>query len=310
MILVTGAGGFIGSHLVDALLEAGETVRAFVHYNSHGEIWDCPDGVEVIRGDIRDYDNVRRAIKGCEQVYHLAALIGIPYSYESPLAYLKTNTEGTYNVLEAAREERCRVLIMSTSEVYGSAQFTPMDESHPIVPQSPYAASKVAADALAVSYVRSFGSDVVIARPFNTYGPRQSQRAIIPTIITQLMYSDTVKIGNGDAMRDFTYVGDAAKGLIATMEHGERGETYNLCSGKSISIRDLIRLIKPIATIIEDNDRMRPKDSEVNKLEGDNTKARKWLRWEPEMDLDDGLLETARYWRANVNKAINGCYHV
>jgi len=315
MILVTGAGGFIGSHLVERLLSQGENVRAFVHYNSHNALWDLPAGVQTTRGDIRDYQDVLKAMIGVEKVYHLAALIGIPYSYQSPLAYIKTNTEGTYNVIEAALETDARVLIMSTSEVYGSAQYVPMGEDHPIVPQSPYAASKVAADAMAQAYTLSFPmTNIVTARPFNVFGPRQSPRAVIPTIIGQLLKHNEVILGNVSAERDFTFVHETCEGLTKVMSHGKPGEVYNVCSGFSISIRDIVAEIANVLgkdyTIKSTEERMRPKDSEVNRLYGSPIKLAERVSWMPNMTFSEGIEKTVRWYQKHPERLREGFYHV
>ena len=275
-LLVTGAGGFIGSHVVEACLAAGHDVRAFVRYNSRNS-WgwleenSAPKGrMEVKSGDIRDYDSVSGALRGCDGVLHLAALIGIPYSYESPLAYVRTNIEGTYNVLQAARELGIKnVLVTSTSETYGTAQRVPIDESHPAVGQSPYSASKIAADQLAISYHRSFGLPVKIVRPFNTFGPRQSARAIIPTIITQILAGKReIKLGNLSPTRDLTFVKDTAAAFLAILKTDKLiGEAVNIGMGEEISVGDLAKkiagLLKTKVKIAEDSERVRPGASEV-----------------------------------------------
>jgi NAD dependent epimerase/dehydratase len=308
-LLVTGAGGFIGSHLVEACVGAGHAVRAFVRYNSRNA-WGWLEGskavgsVEVRTGDIRDYDSVSAAMKGCDGVLHLAALIGIPYSYESPLAYLRTNVEGTYNVLQAARTlELKQVLVTSTSETYGTAQRVPIDEGHPSVGQSPYSASKIAADQLAISYFRSFGLPVKIVRPFNTYGPRQSARAIIPTIITQILAGKTeLKLGNLAPTRDLTFVKDTAAGFLAILESDQlAGEAVNIGMGQEISVGDLARkiarLMKANVSVVEDSQRVRPAASEVERLLSDPSKLKRATRWKPAYDLDRGLAETIEFLR-------------
>ena len=246
--LVTGAGGFIASHLVEELVHKGHEVRAFVRYNSRN-LWGwledspCRDSIEIISGDVRDYDLVKSAVEGCDTVFHLAALIGIPYSYVSPLAYVRTNVEGTYNILQASRE--CgveRVVHTSTSEIYGTAQYVPIDEAHPVNPQSPYAASKASADFLALSYHRSSGLPVTVVRPFNTYGPRQSARAIIPTVISQILDGKkSLSLGNLTPTRDLTFVSDTVSGFLAASASPQTvGETVNLGPGSEISIGDLV----------------------------------------------------------------------
>ncbi|HGY57254.1 MAG TPA: SDR family NAD(P)-dependent oxidoreductase [Caldithrix abyssi] len=310
-ILVTGAGGFIGSHLVELCCKNGTDVRAFVRYNSKNswgwlESSPCKNDIEIITGDIRDYDSVRKAVEGCSTVFHLAALIGIPYSYESPIAYVKTNIEGTYNVLEAAKAEQCQnILVTSTSETYGSAQYVPIDEKHPMVGQSPYSATKIGADHLALSYFRSFDLPVKIVRPFNTYGPRQSARAIIPTTITQILSGNTqLRLGNTSPTRDLTFVKDTAEGFweIARSDH-LFGEITNIGMGKEISIGELVRLIAELmdveVTIITEEERVRPDKSEVMRLLCDSSKIRAKTEWRPAYDLRKGLLETIEWLKYN-----------
>ncbi len=310
-ILVTGAGGFIGSHLVELCCKNGTDVRAFVRYNSKNswgwlESSPCKNDIEIITGDIRDYDSVRKAVEGCSTVFHLAALIGIPYSYESPIAYVKTNIEGTYNVLEAAKAEQCQnILVTSTSETYGSAQYVPIDEKHPMVGQSPYSATKIGADHLALSYFRSFDLPVKIVRPFNTYGPRQSARAIIPTTITQILSGNTqLRLGNTSPTRDLTFVKDTAEGFweIARSNH-LFGEITNIGMGKEISIGELVRLIAELmdveVTIITEEERVRPDKSEVMRLLCDSSKLRAKTEWQPAYDLRKGLLETIDWLKNN-----------
>ncbi len=277
-VLVTGAGGFIGSHLTERLTELGAEVTAFVHYNSRNywgwlEESKYLNDIHIITGDIRDYDCVKKALKGNNIVFHLAALIGIPYSYESPLAYIKTNVEGTYNILQAGRELNIEKIIhTSTSEIYGTAQFVPITETHPINPQSPYAASKASADLLAITFYRSFNTPVSIVRPFNTYGPRQSARAIIPTIITQILNNkEKVKLGSLFPTRDLTYVKDTIEGFIKAAEQERaNGEIINIGSNFEISIEELTKLIaKIIGREIEvetEEERIRPENSEVERL--------------------------------------------
>lgn len=308
-LLVTGAAGFIGSHLVEACVAEGYGVRAFVRYNSKnnwGWIENSPvkDKIEVKAGDIRDYDSVLAAMDGCDGVFHLAALIGIPYSYESPLAYIRTNVEGTYNVLQAARVLKLKdVVVTSTSETYGTAQKVPIDELHPAVGQSPYSASKISADQIAVSYHRSFGLPVKIARPFNTYGPRQSARAIIPTIITQILAGKkTIRLGNLDPTRDLTFVKDTAAGFLAILKSKELvGEAVNIGMGEEISVGDLARKISDImgvkVKIEEDQERVRPAKSEVERLLCSADKLKKHTSWKPRYNLDKGLKETVEFLR-------------
>lgn len=316
-ILITGAGGFIGSHLIELCVEQGYTVKAFVRYKSDGswgwlEDVNCKNDVEVIVGDIRDYDSVSNALKGCDTVFHLAALIGIPYSYISPLAYVKTNIEGTYNILEAAKQQSSldKIIITSTSEVYGTAQYIPIDEKHPTVGQSPYSATKIAADHLALSYYCSFGLPVTIARPFNTYGPRQSARAIIPTIITQLLgSSEIIKLGFLAPKRDFTYVKDTCKGFLAIAKSGDSvGNEVNIASGIEISIGDLAKMIgskiNKGVRIELDNTRVRPDESEVMRLQGCNKKVRELTGWNPQVSLNEGLDYVIEWFKNNFHKRL------
>ena len=312
-ILITGAGGFIGSHLVELCVLKGYDVRAFVHYNSNNS-WNWLDSsdfkneIEVISGDIRDYDSVNNAIKGVNSVMHLAALIGIPYSYVSPLAYIKTNIEGTYNVLQASKEHNIdNILITSTSETYGTAQYVPIDENHPAVGQSPYSASKIAADEIALSYYRSFNLPVKIVRPFNTYGPRQSARAIIPTIISQLLTGKKdLKLGNLDPTRDLTFVKDTANGFIEIHNSSKlMGTATNIGMSSEISIRNLVKLISELMgvdyNIISDDKRIRPSSSEVERLFCDNSKIKNNTNWSPKYDLKLGLKETILWVEKNIN---------
>ncbi|HHW28894.1 MAG TPA: NAD-dependent epimerase/dehydratase family protein, partial [Syntrophomonadaceae bacterium] len=272
---------------------------------------------EVYMGDIRDFDSVRDAVKGVDIIFHLAALIGIPYSYKSPLAYIRTNIEGTYNVLEAALKEGCRrVIHTSTSEVYGTAQYVPIDEAHPLHAQSPYAATKIAADQLALSYYRSFDLPVVVARPFNTYGPRQSARAIIPAVITQVLGGmQEIKLGNLSPTRDFNYVEDTVSGFLA-VAFSERveGEVINIGSGVEISIGNLVQLIGKITGIEirvkQEEQRVRPDKSEVERLLCDNSKIKKLSDWEPKYSLETGLKETMEWLKNNLHKYKPGIYNL
>ncbi|TDP26389.1 NAD-dependent 4,6-dehydratase LegB [Halanaerobium congolense] len=311
-ILVTGSSGFIGSHLTEKLVELGAGVKAFVKYNFQNE-WgwleysEVKDEIEVYTGDIRDYDAVYDATKGVDIIFHLAALIGIPYSYISPLAYIKTNVEGTYNILQAARQNEVeKVVVTSTSETYGSAQYVPIDEKHPMVGQSPYSASKISADQIAISYHRSFELPVVIARPFNTYGPRQSARAIIPTIITQILNGQKeIKLGNLSPTRDFNYVKDTVNGFIALAESEKTvGEITNICSNTEISMQEIVdtivRLIGKEVNIVKDKERVRPDKSEVDRLYGDNSKIKRITNWESEYNLEAGLKETISWFEDNL----------
>ncbi len=321
-ILVTGSGGFIGSHLTERLVQEGYDVRAFLHYNSLGhwgwlEESSIRNQIDVYLGDIRDYDSVKDAVKGVNIIFHLAALIGIPYSYKSPLAYIKTNMEGTYNVLQAALEEGCsRVVHTSTSEVYGTAHYVPIDEEHPLHAQSPYAATKIAADQLALSFYRSFNLPVVVARPFNTYGPRQSARAIIPTVITQVLSRvPEIKLGNLSPTRDFNYVQDTVSGFLAVAfsEYVE-GEVVNIGSGVEISIGDLVQLISKIiginVNVVQEEQRVRPGKSEVERLLCDNRKIKMLTNWETKYSLEEGLKETTDWIKNNLGKYKPGIYNV
>jgi len=321
-ILVTGAGGFIGSHLVEKCIEEGFEVKAFVRYNSKNnwgwlEKSKVKNEIEVVTGDIRDYDSVYNAAEGCEAVFHLAALIGIPYSYTSPLAYIKTNIEGTYNILQAAKERNLEnIIITSTSETYGTAQYVPINEDHPLVGQSPYSASKIAADQIALSYHKSFGLPVKIARPFNTYGPRQSARAIIPTIITQILNGKTeLDLGNTTPTRDLTYVQDTAAGFIEIFNCKDLiGGVTNIGMNEEISVDDLANTIAGILgikiSIKEDKQRVRPEKSEVERLRCDNTKVMKYTGWKPQYDLTKGLNETISWIKENLEIYKHNIYNV
>lgn len=316
-VLVTGADGFIGSHLVEMLFQIGCKVRAFVFYNSFNS-WGWLDTVpadilgqmDIFCGDIRDPNGVFEAMKGCEVVFHLAALIAIPFSYHSPDSYVDTNIKGTLNVLQAARKLGTeRVLVTSTSEVYGTAQYTPIDEKHPFQGQSPYSATKIGADRLAESFYRSFNTPVVIARPFNTYGPRQSARAVIPTVITQLLTGQTeLRLGIVTPTRDFNYVNDMAKAFIALAEADSVvGKEINIATGKEHSIGDvaqiLIAELNPNARIITDERRLRPEASEVFRLIGDNTLITTLTEWRPNCELRAGLLDTIAWFKQPENLA-------
>lgn len=315
-LLVTGADGFIGSHLIELLVEKGYQVRAFTFYNSFntwGWLDTLPsnimDNVEVFTGDIRDPNGVREAVKGCGAVFHLAALIAIPFSYHSPDSYVDTNIKGTLNVLQAARDlEIGRVLVTSTSEVYGTAQYVPIDEKHPFQGQSPYSATKIGADRLAEAFYRSFALPVTIVRPFNTYGPRQSARAVIPTIITQLLAGKAeIKLGSLTPTRDFNYVKDTANGFYKIYQSDQTiGEEINIATQQEVSISDLakelIRQIKPDAQIVCDAQRLRPENSEVNRLLGCNRKIMQMTDWRPQYTLAQGLAETISFLQANLQK--------
>lgn len=314
-VLVTGADGFIGSHLIESLLEKGYDVRAFTYYNSFNT-WGWLDTlpkeklsqIEIFSGDIRDPNGVRTSMKGMDMVFHLAALIAIPFSYHSPDSYVDTNVKGTLNVLQAARDLSLeKVLITSTSEVYGTAQYVPIDEKHPFQGQSPYSATKIGADRLAESFYRSFQLPVSIVRPFNTYGPRQSARAVIPTIITQLLSGkEEIKLGSLTPTRDFNYVKDTAAGFIAIAESDKTvGEEINIASQNEISIGELaeeiIRQINPKAKIVCDEQRLRPEKSEVNRLLGSNEKIKRLTDWNPEYSLEQGIEETIFWVRENLS---------
>lgn len=316
-VLVTGADGFIGSHLVEALLDEGCEVRAFVFYNSFnswGWLDTLPkekrDRIEIFAGDIRDPNGVREAIKGIDIVFHLAALIAIPFSYHSPDSYVDTNIKGTLNVLQASRDfDVNKILVTSTSEVYGTARYVPIDENHPFQGQSPYSASKIGADRIAESFYRSFNLPVTIVRPFNTYGPRQSARAVIPTIITQLLSGITeIKLGSLHPTRDFNYVKDTAAGFIAIAKSDKSiGEEINIATQQEISIgelaNELISQINPAAHIITDDVRLRPEKSEVERLLGSNGKMMQISDWVPRFDLKTGLSETIEWFKVQENSS-------
>ena len=322
-VLVTGAGGFIGSHLVEALVGRGAIVTTFVRYNSRGDPGALANGspplasrVRVIAGDLKDPAALLRAVQGSEVVFHLGALIGIPYSYVHPLDYVQTNVAGTAHLLEACRHQGISKLVLfSTSEVYGTARYVPIDEAHPLQGQSPYAASKIAADHLALSYYKSFGLPVAIARPFNTYGPRQPSRAVIPTIIGQCLAGRTVRLGSLMPLRDLTYVSDTVAGALRLAEaESTIGEVVNLGSSKAISIGDLANEIFTIMggdyTIEADAARMRPENSEVLRLLADSSKAGRLLGWRPIVPLKDGLQRTVEWMRDNAHREGADRYHV
>ena len=325
-ILVTGADGFIGSHLVEMLVRDGYRVKAFVYYNSFnswGWLEALPKGIleqiEVFSGDIRDANGVRVAMQGCDVVFHLAALIAIPFSYHSPDSYIDTNVKGTLNVIQAARDLNIeRVLVTSTSEVYGTAQYIPIDEKHPRQPQSPYSASKIGADCIAESFYRSFDLPITIVRPFNTFGPRQSARAIIPTIITQLLNGvQELKLGDLTPTRDLLYVKDTAKGFLEIAKSDKLiGEDCNIATQSEISIADLanelIRQINPSALIKEDAQRIRPQKSEVFRLYGSNEKILKYTNWKINYSFEQGLAETIAWFRdpENLKKYKHEVYNI
>jgi NAD dependent epimerase/dehydratase len=320
-VLVTGAGGFIGSHLVERLVEAGASVRAFVRYNSRSDPgllrMASPETVsklELIGGDLRDLDAVRKAVKGCEYVFHLGALISIPYSYLHPTEVAESNFIGTLNVLMACRDFSIKRLIhVSTSEVYGTALTNMIDESHPLQGQSPYSASKIGADKMAESFHCAYELPVVTVRPFNTYGPRQSARAVIPTIITQAIAKKSIYLGSLSAIRDFTYVDDTVNGfLCAAVANDVDGCTFNLGTGNAISIGELSeRIIQKVGTQVKvevEQSRLRPQKSEVKRLLSDNSQARERLDWCPLVSLDDGLEKTISWIRENLNHYRIGLY--
>lgn len=327
-VLVTGAGGFIGSHLVEALVARGAQVRAMVRYNSRND-WGHLDAlseatrqaIEVLPGDIADPFFVRKAVSGCHAVFHLAALIGIPYSYIAPQQYVQVNVQGTLNVLEACRSEQVAKLVhTSTSETYGTAQYTPIDEIHPLVGQSPYSASKIAADKMAESYHLSFGLPVATIRPFNTFGPRQSMRAVIPSIIHQALAAqktgEPIRLGSLSPQRDFTFVSDTVAGFIRMAECAESaGETINVGSGQTQSIGDTLHLIlellgTPDLPVITDEQRIRPEKSEVGLLLAKTSKARHLLGWEPQVTFRDGLARTIEAITQAPANAKASLYHV
>jgi NAD dependent epimerase/dehydratase len=323
-VLVTGSEGFIGSHLTERLVEIGADVTALVQYNSFNnwgwiETFDenIKKEINVYTGDVREYDSVSKAIKGQDVVFHLAALIAIPYSYQSPMAYVRTNVEGTANVLQACREyETEKIVHTSTSETYGTALYVPIDEKHPLQGQSPYSASKIGADKIAESFYRSFNMPIATIRPFNTYGPRQSARAVIPTIISQILSGKKeIKLGSLAPTRDFNYVKDTAEAFIEIAKSEKTiGEVINAGSNYEISIGDLVnKIINIIAKdvkIITDEQRLRPEKSEVNRLWADNTKIKELTNWSPKYTLDEGLSETIEWIRNNMKYFKTNIYNV
>jgi NAD dependent epimerase/dehydratase len=318
--VVTGAEGFIGSHLVEALLEAGAEVRAFVHYNPDGRwgwLHHLAGEIEVLSGDVRDAGRVTTALAGRDMVFHLAALIGIPYSYEAPESYVQTNVVGTYNVVTAARHHGLeRVVHTSTSEVYGTARRVPIGEDHPLQPQSPYSATKIGADMLALSFFHAFAVPVAIVRPFNTYGPRQSSRAIIPTVLRQLLDGvPEVRVGTTAPTRDFNFVTDTASGFLAVAGSEQAlGNVVNVGSGREISIGDLIELLMEITghrvPVVSEQERLRPGSSEVQRLLCDNARAREWAGWEPKVALEEGLARVADWLRRNPASGKAAAYQI
>jgi dTDP-glucose 4,6-dehydratase len=322
-VLVTGAGGFIGSHLVERLAEKGALVRAFVRYNSRSDPGllrmispEIASTIELIGGDLRDADAIRKAVEGCEMVFHLGALISIPYSYLHPIEVAESNFIGTLNILMACRDLGVQRLIhTSTSEVYGTALTPIIDESHPLQGQSPYSASKIGADKLAESFYCSYELPVVTVRPFNTYGPRQSARAVIPTIITQAIAGKTIHLGSLDTIRDFTYVDDTVNGfLCAAIAKDVQGSTFNLGTGVEVSIGDLSeKIIRKVGSKVQvelDPARLRPQKSEVRRLLSDNSLARERLNWEPSVTLDEGLDKTIAWIKKNINNYRVGTYEL
>lgn len=314
-VLVTGAGGFIGSHLTEYLINHGAAVRAFLRYTSGGSYGqldelseDIKDKLEIYKGEVREFDSVKGAMKNIDVVFNLAALIGIPYSYQHPFEVFETNTLGILNILSIARDMKIeRIVHASTSEVYGSAQYVPIDEKHPLQPQSPYSASKIAADAIAMSFYYSFGTPVSIIRPFNTYGPRQSVRAIIPTIILQLIKKDEISLGSIETKRDFTFVKDTVSGFIKIAEsQNSIGEAINIGTSSEISVGDLAKKIAHILgkelKVSVEKERIRPKQSEVSRLLASNQKAKELVGWKPEYSLDAGLKETVEFYKLNWKK--------
>jgi dTDP-glucose 4,6-dehydratase len=321
--LVTGAGGFIGSHLVERLVRGGVQVRALVHYNSRND-WgnlelldaDVRRHVDVVSGDIVDPFFVRNATRGVRTIFHLSSLIAIPYSYVAPQSYVTTNVQGAINVLQAARDEGVeRVVHTSTSECYGTAQYVPIDEKHPLQGQSPYSASKIGADMIAESYWRSFGLPVAIMRPFNTFGPRQSARAVIPTIISQALKGGTIKLGSLAPTRDMNYVDNSVDGFLMMATHPAAvGQLVNFGSGREISIGDLanriVQLVGSASQVVEDPSRIRPVNSEVERLLCDNEKAKRLFGWTPKVDLDEGLRRSIDWFKRHLDRYKTDIYNV
>lgn len=322
-VLVTGAGGFMGSHLTESLVKKGARVTAFVRYNSRNDpgcikmvSQEIKDSMRIVYGDLRELETLRKAMKGNSVIFNLAALVGIPYSYIHPNEVVETNTIGTLNVLTAARVEGIEKFVQtSTSEVYGSARYIPIDEKHPKQPQSPYSASKIASDAIALSYYYAFNLPVTIIRPFNTYGPRQSARAVIPTIITQALTNQGLKLGNTRSTRDFTFISDTVEGFVKIAEsENSIGQEINIGSSFEISIYDLAKKIISIlgrdVKLIEDKLRIRPQKSEVERLFCDNSKAFKIIKWKPKISLKEGLIKTIEWIQNSMNLYDPGKYQV
>ena len=322
-VFVTGAGGFIGSHLCSKLVKEGAVVTAMLHYNSRSD-WSNLEFIDteikkslyVVKGNIEDSSFMDLQTKGQDIIFHLAALIGIPYSYEAPLSYVKTNIQGTVNVLESVRKNEIPLIInTSTSETYGTAHYTPIDELHPMQGQSPYSASKISADKLSEAYYNSFETPVITVRPFNTYGPRQSSRAVIPTIISQLLTEKNLSLGDLSPVRDFTYVEDTVDGFInAAIYNKNIGEVINLGYGKAASIGEISKIIMEIMginkEIISDHSRIRPKDSEVMNLISNNSKAKILINWEPKIDLRTGLMKTIDFISNNLDFYKTNSYNI
>lgn len=319
-VLVTGADGFIGSHLAEELLAAGATVRALTQYNPFGRpgwLKGRADEIQIISGDIRDGERVARAVEGVEVVFHLAALVGIPYSYEAPDSYIQTNIVGTYNVLTACRRHGVsRMIQTSTSEVYGSALAVPINEDHPLQPQSPYSASKIGADMIALSHYYSFELPVAVVRPFNTYGPRQSARAVIPAVLGQILSgAKEIKVGATSPRRDFNYVTDTARGFMAVAQSDRAlGHVVNIGSGREVTIGEAIDIMIEVTgrevAVVCDEQRIRPANSEVNRLMCDNSRAREWAGWRPEVSLEEGLRRTAKWIEQNLSAVASNNYQV
>lgn len=313
-VLVTGAGGFIGSHLAERLAHMGAHVRAFVRYNSRGDLGhlqqaapDVRGEIEVVMGDLKDSETVRKAVRGTEVIFHLGALVAIPYSYHSPLDFVQTNVMGSAHVMLAALDAGVRRIVhTSTSEVYGTAQYTPIDERHPLQGQSPYSASKIAADMLVESYHRSFQLPVVTIRPFNTYGPRQSARAVIPAIIVQALGGETIRLGATHPKRDFTFVDDTVEGFVRIGEENVVGKIFNIGSGREIAIEDMVALVGQVLgkrlRILIDDERLRPPLSEVERLIADTSQARGTLGWSPKVSLEDGVGATIEWLRTHLHQ--------
>lgn len=322
-VLVTGAGGFIGSHLTEALVKAGAKVRVFTRYNSRdgrGNLEDLEpkilEEIEIIAGDLRDADVIDRSVKGCDAVFHLGALVGIPYSYKNPREVVETNIMGTFNVLTAAHDHGVdRVVHTSTSEVYGSARYVPIDEAHPLQGQSPYSASKIGADKLAESFYASYDLPVVTVRPFNCYGPRQSARAVIPTLITQALACEEIRLGNTETLRDFTFITDTVEGFMkAAQKQAAIGKVINVGSGQEISIGQLadviIKTLRSSAKIVVDETRVRPSRSEVTRLLADNRLAKETLGWEPRVSLEEGVKRTMAWIATHLDRFQIGKYQI